>query len=107
LIFLNKLPFRADLVPVFSFGENDIYEQLSNEKGTRIYSIQKTFQSVFGFTLPLFHGRGIFNYSVGLMPYRHPIVCVVGRPIRVNQNDNPTKAEIEEVQGRYIEELTL
>lgn len=95
------------MVPVFSFGENDIYEQLSNEKGTRIYAIQKKFQAIFGFTLPLFHGRGIFNYSVGLMPYRHPIVCVVGRPIKVTQNPNPTKSEIEEVQARYIEELTL
>lgn len=101
------LSYRADLVPVFSFGENDIYEQLSNEKGTRIYAIQKKFQAIFGFTLPLFHGRGIFNYSVGLMPYRHPIVCVVGRPIKVTQNPIPTKSEIEEVQARYIEELTL
>ena len=66
----------ADLVPVFSFGENDVYEQLSNEEGTKIYALQKKFQAVFGFTLPFFHGRGLFNYSVGLMPYRHPIVSV-------------------------------
>ncbi|PWN47940.1 diacylglycerol-acyltransferase, partial [Violaceomyces palustris] len=95
----------ADLVPVFSFGENDIYEQLSNEEGTKVYHLQKRFQAIFGFTLPLFHGRGIFNYNIGLMPYRHPIVSVIGRPIRVNQNPNPTKAEIEEVQQRYIAEL--
>jgi hypothetical protein len=32
----------ADLVPVFSFGENDIYEQMPNEKGTTfIYKIQE------------------------------------------------------------------
>lgn len=66
----------ADLVPVFSFGENDVYEQLSNEEGTKVYAIQKRFQAIFGFTLPFFHGRGLFNYSVGLMPYRHPIVSV-------------------------------
>lgn len=29
----------------------------------------------------------------------------VGRPIHVKQNLNPSKEEIEEVQGRYIEEL--
>lgn len=66
----------ADLVPVFSFGENDVYEQLSNEEGTKIFALQKKFQAVFGFTLPFFHGRGLFNYSIGLMPYRHPIVSV-------------------------------
>ena len=66
----------ADLVPVFSFGENDVYEQLSNEEGTKIFALQKKFQALFGFTLPFFHGRGLFNYSLGLMPYRHPIVSV-------------------------------
>ncbi|SPC63066.1 probable diacylglycerol acyltransferase type 2b [Ustilago sp. UG-2017b] len=95
----------ADLVPIFSFGENDVYEQLSNEQGTRIYALQKKFQALFGFTLPFFHGRGLFNYSIGLMPYRHPIVSVVGKPIHVKQNPNPTKEELERVQTLYIEEL--
>lgn len=42
---------------------------------------------------------------MGLMPYRHPIVSVVGRPISVVQKDHPTDAELDEVQGRYIAEL--
>jgi 2-acylglycerol O-acyltransferase 2 len=29
----------------------------------------------------------------------------VGRPIEVKQNANPTKAQLEEVQRKYIEEL--
>lgn len=29
----------------------------------------------------------------------------VGRPIQVKQNANPSKAELEEVQSRYIAEL--
>ncbi|KAI5478556.1 diacylglycerol acyltransferase [Pseudohyphozyma bogoriensis] len=101
----NILRQGADLVPVFSFGENDIFEQLSNERGTRLYLLQKRFQAAFGFTLPIFFGRGIFNYSMGLMPYRHPIVSVVGRPIHVTQRDNPTIEELQEVQTRYIVEL--
>ncbi|BGP21575.1 diacylglycerol O-acyltransferase 1 [Rhodotorula toruloides] len=102
-----KLAIRqgADLVPVFSFGENDIFGQLRNERGTRLHKLQKRFQGVFGFTLPLFYGRGLFNYNVGLMPYRHPIVSVVGRPISVQQKDHPTTADLEEVQARYIAEL--
>ncbi|KIO27297.1 hypothetical protein M407DRAFT_14918 [Tulasnella calospora MUT 4182] len=95
----------ASLVPVFSFGENDIYDQLSNEKGTTIYKMQKTFQRIFGFTLPLFHGRGLLTYNVGLLPFRHPIVSVVGRPIAVIQSDKPTKEYVEQVQAQYIEEL--
>lgn len=102
-----KIAIRAgaDLVPVFAFGENDIYEQLANEKGTRVYSLQKRFQAIFGFTLPLFHGRGVFNYNFGFLPYRHPIVSVVGRPIHVTQNANPTKEQLAEVQAAYIAEL--
>ncbi|GAA5923466.1 diacylglycerol O-acyltransferase [Sporobolomyces koalae] len=102
-----KLAIRqgADLVPVFSFGENDIFKQLANARGTRLYKLQKRFQAMFGFTLPIFFGRGLFNYNMGLMPYRHPIVSVVGRPIQVTQHDHPTQEMLEEVQGRYIAEL--
>lgn len=94
----------ADLVPVFSFGENDIYSQLINDETSNLHKFQKWFQKIFGFTLPLFHGRGIW-ISLGLMPYRHPIVSVVGRPVPVKQTPNPTRAELEQVQQLYIKEL--
>lgn len=96
----------ADLVPVFSFGENDIYNQMPNEKGTTVYVLQKKFQSMFGFTLPLFHGRGLLNYNLGLMPYRRRIVSVIGRPIHVQRCEKPSLEEVERVQRMYIEELT-
>jgi 2-acylglycerol O-acyltransferase 2 len=95
----------ADLVPVFSFGENDIYQQMPNEKGTIIYEFQKRFQAIFGFTLPLFHGRGILNYHLGLMPYRRRIVSVIGRPIRCEKCEKPTMEEVTHVQQQYITEL--
>ncbi|KAJ7780289.1 DAGAT-domain-containing protein [Mycena maculata] len=95
----------ADLVPVFSFGENDIYEQMPNEHGTTVYRLQEKFKSVFGFTLPLFHGRGLLNYNLGLMPYRRQIVAVIGRPIHVTQTENPSLEEVTAVQMQYIEEL--
>ncbi|KAI0741800.1 DAGAT-domain-containing protein [Daedaleopsis nitida] len=91
----------ADLVPVFSFGEND----MPNQKGTTLYTLQKKFQNLFGFTLPLFHGRGLLNYNLGLMPYRKRIVAVVGHPIHVVQCDKPTLEEIMQVQQQYIDEL--
>ncbi|KAF9511243.1 hypothetical protein BS47DRAFT_1331137 [Hydnum rufescens UP504] len=97
----------ADLVPVFAFGENDVFEQrkLKNDKGTTIYKLQKGFQALFGFTLPLFHGRGLFTYNFGLLPFRHPIISVIGRPIHVTKNPQPTKNEVEAIQRLYIEEL--
>nr|XP_031861443.1 uncharacterized protein CI109_003047 [Kwoniella shandongensis]KAA5528515.1 hypothetical protein CI109_003047 [Kwoniella shandongensis] len=95
----------ADLVPVFSFGENDIYEQMANAKGSWVYKIQRKFQKVFGFTLPLFYGRGLFNYNYGLMPFRHPIVSVIGTPIHTTRDSHPSEEYIQEVQRQYIDEL--
>ncbi|EIM86945.1 DAGAT-domain-containing protein [Stereum hirsutum FP-91666 SS1] len=95
----------ADLVPVFSFGENDIYQQMANDPGTTVHKLQKKFQNVFGFTLPLFHGRGLLNYNLGLMPYRRRIVSVIGRPIHVKRSEKPTVEEVRATQEEYIAEL--
>lgn len=42
---------------------------MPNEKGTTVYALQKKFQSMFGFTLPLFHGRGLLNCALYTIPY--------------------------------------
>ena len=52
---------QAELVPTFSFGENDLYDQLDNHNGSWVWKAQKTMQKFLGFTLPLFHARGVFN----------------------------------------------
>jgi len=96
----------ADLVPVFSFGENDIFDQMANDPGSLLWKLQKRFQKSFGFTLPLFYGRGLLNYNFGLIPYRRPIITVVGRPIHTEKKDKPTTEEVAAVQRLYIEELT-
>lgn len=51
----------ASLVPVFSFGENELYDQMDNTEGSKVFMYQKKMQSLLGFTMPLFHARGIFN----------------------------------------------
>lgn len=102
-----KLAIRngASLVPVFSFGENDIWEQADNPAGSRIWKFQKSIQKLSGWTFPLFHGRGLFNYNFGVLPHRRQITTIVGRPIDVNKNENPTEKEILEIQRKYIDEL--
>ncbi|KAG0765618.1 hypothetical protein G6F29_011796 [Rhizopus arrhizus] len=100
---------NAPLVPLFSFGENDLYEQVENEEGSFLYKAQKKFKAYMGFTMPLFHARGVFNYDVGLVPFRHPIATVVGRPIPVPSLEEgqtePTQEQLLKVQKQYIEEL--
>ncbi|KAG0175112.1 diacylglycerol O-acyltransferase 1 [Apophysomyces sp. BC1034] len=100
---------QAPLVPVFSFGENDLYEQMDNTQGSTIWKVQKKMQSLLGFTLPLFHARGIFNYDVGLVPFRHEIVTVIGKPIPVPKLEKdqaePTQEQLHALQDEYIKEL--
>ncbi|PQE20756.1 diacylglycerol o-acyltransferase 2a protein [Rutstroemia sp. NJR-2017a BBW] len=95
----------ADLVPVLAFGENDLYDQFSADTHPRIHKFQLLVKKMLGFTIPLFHARGVFNYDVGLMPYRRPLNIVVGRPIKVAQNSKPGQEEIDRLHEEYVTEL--
>lgn len=66
----------AYLIPMYNFGENATYHQVENQRGTKLRSFQSKFKEYCGFSPPLFMGRGIFNYSFGLLPYRTPIHTV-------------------------------
>jgi 2-acylglycerol O-acyltransferase 2 len=96
----------ADLVPVLSFGENDLYDQFTADAHPRIHKFQLLVKKFLGFTVPLFHARGVFNYDVGLMPYRRPLNVVVGRPIRVVKDAKPRQEDIDRVHGEYVDELS-
>lgn len=62
---------RASLVPVFSFGENEVFQQFRNPPGSWVRRAQEALQPVLRVALPLFHGRGGF-----LLPFRAPIHTV-------------------------------
>lgn len=70
------LLYSAQLVPVFSFGENDLYDQMENPIGSSLRKFQVAVKNYFGFTVPVFSGRGIFNYTIGLMPHRKPVATI-------------------------------
>ncbi|KAH8815201.1 diacylglycerol acyltransferase-domain-containing protein [Xylogone sp. PMI_703] len=95
----------ADLVPVLAFGENDLYDQYQVDEHPYIHQFQMMVKKFLGFTVPLFHARGVFNYDVGLMPYRRPINIVVGRPVKVVQSSKPSPEEVDRVHSEYVAEL--
>jgi len=95
----------AQLVPVYSFGENDLFIQADNPKGSLIRSIQSYAKQFMGFSPPIFHGRGIFNYSFGLLPFRREINTVVGAAIPVTKCPNPTPEMIDKLHAQYTEAL--
>lgn len=95
----------ADLVPVLGFGENELYEQVRAEEHPRIHQLQLMAKKFLGFTFPLFHARGVFNYDVGIMAYRKPLNIVVGRPIAVQKMEKPDDGYIKQLHKQYIDEL--
>ncbi|XP_005395549.1 PREDICTED: 2-acylglycerol O-acyltransferase 1 isoform X2 [Chinchilla lanigera] len=99
------LTHGAYLVPVFSFGENDLYKQIHNPKGSWLRNVQDRLQRSMTFALPVIYGRGIFQQSFGILPHRKPIHTVVGRPIPVQQTLHPTQEQIDELHQTYMEEL--
>lgn len=90
----------SSLVPVITFGENNLYSQVPNPPGSKIRKFQDTVQRYFGFTVPLVHGRFLW-----LLPYRHPLVTVVGKPIHLEKMDHPDKETILKYHTIYEERL--
>ncbi len=136
------LQHGASLVPIYSFGENNLFEQLPNPKGSKLRQFQDSLQKTMGFSAPIFQGnrhehhhlraiqshtlhstfnlqhfclsnplfdfctgRGVFNYSFGVLPHRRPITTVVGKPLDLPKIEQPTKQDIDEWHEKYISAL--
>lgn len=103
-----KLAFRtgASLVPVIGFGENDLYMQLNTKQHPILHRFQLAVKKAMGFTIPFFHARGVFNYDIGLLPYRKRVNIVVGRPVAPpERTDSPTDEAVDELHRQYEAEL--
>lgn len=95
----------ASLVPVFSFGELDIYDQVPNPPGSKLRYWQEIFKRFTGVAPIVANGRGLFQYSFGIVPHRTPLNTVVGAPIKVEKRSSPTPAEIDELHTKFCQEL--
>ncbi|CAF3392823.1 unnamed protein product [Rotaria sp. Silwood1] len=80
------LKHGASLVPVISFGENELYER-------------RTCFNLIPNGIPC--GRSI----VGHIPLRHPVITVVGKPIHVNKIVDPTATDIDQLHNEYIQAI--
>jgi len=81
------------LVPVYAWGENDLYYTSSFLLGLRIW-IVKTFRVA----IPLFIGRLFW-------PLKRPLTLVFGKPLEVEKVENPTTEQVDALHQKYIESL--
>ncbi|XP_077556828.1 2-acylglycerol O-acyltransferase 2-like [Haemaphysalis longicornis] len=95
----------APLVPVFAFGENELFKKAELSDDSWLRRLIVWYQRLTGFTPPLFWGRGFFQYSFGLVPRRKRIVVVVGKPLEVPKVECPSEEEVNRVHQQYIDAL--
>ncbi|XP_068136664.1 diacylglycerol O-acyltransferase 2-like isoform X2 [Hyperolius riggenbachi] len=102
--FIRKaLVNGASLVPVYSFGENEVLQQYHFEHDSWKEKLQKLFQQWIGFAPCIFFGQGIFSSSSkGIMPIRRPINTVVGKPIPVPKMKNPSEQQVDAYHALYV-----
>lgn len=95
----------AALVPVFSFGETDLFRPLNNPENSLLRRFQEKVRQITGIS-PMFPmGRGLFQYSYGVLPIRAPVTTVVGAPMEVKRNLEPTNEEIDAVHAEFTQRL--
>ncbi|XP_043928796.1 diacylglycerol O-acyltransferase 2-like [Protopterus annectens] len=101
------LQHGADLVPVYSFGENDVYKQVIFEEGSSWRSLQKKMQKVFGVAPCLFFGNGVLSEDTwGLLPFARPINTVIGEPITIPKLENPSPDDVDFYHQLYMRSLS-
>ncbi|AQZ10670.1 DGA1 (YOR245C) [Zygosaccharomyces parabailii] len=94
------------VVPTFAFGETDCYNIIEPKQDSLSRKVQHWMKNNWGFTIPLFYARGLFNYDFGFLPFRKPITVVVGRPIYIEKkSEEPKSEELDYYHDLYIKEL--
>ena len=92
----------------WQFFQADVFEQPMNRRGTLFRRLQDRLQKLTGVAPVLFFGRGIFNYTFGLLPRRRPINVVVGAPVLIAEEDvgeNASAALVDKYHAKYIAAL--
>lgn len=89
------LEYGVDLVPVYAFGETDLYSTYSLLFKLRWWICKK-----FRVAIPLAHGVG-----PTLIPHSRPLKCVVGSPIRVEKSSCPTRMTVDALHAKFTQEL--
>ncbi|XP_055348279.1 acyl-CoA wax alcohol acyltransferase 1-like isoform X1 [Paramacrobiotus metropolitanus] len=86
----------AHLVPCFTFGETFVYK-VHHDVFPGWFS--RWFKRISG------HTPKVFSGLYGFIPFKTPLNTVVGRPISVVQDSNPSREKIDALHAVYVEQL--
>ena len=96
---------RISLVPVISYGENEIFGQIEPSQDGWVRKFQVRVLETGRVSNPLWFGQGLFGFKYGIVPFKRPITTVVGSPIDVPKIENPTTEQIDFVHSQYMQSL--
>lgn len=88
------LELGTDLVPAFTFGELENYRQVRWGLSWRLKMSRML-------KVPLIFIYGKF----GLVPYSEPMAVIFGKPIKIEQDTQPSEATIDFYHKKYLNEL--
>ncbi|GAB6023806.1 Diacylglycerol O-acyltransferase 2 [Chamberlinius hualienensis] len=98
------IKYGADLLPILNFGEGEMYSPAWKPKIDGLENFEIKFKSYTGFRPALY---ALYNFLVNVVvvgiPNRTPMTSVVGRPIEVIKDPNPSKELIDKYHMKYIE----
>lgn len=95
----------ASLVPMYTFGEVDLYDQPPNERGSRIREYQDAFKRWTGAPSQYYHNCGFDMKYHGVLPHQRKLTTVVGAPIPTVKIESPTIEEIDSLHEKYVNAL--
>jgi 2-acylglycerol O-acyltransferase 2 len=93
----------AWIVPVFSFNEVELYNQVHNEPGSNVRKFQDFVKRITSGSFPFLIGRGPF----GLFPFTAAITTVVGHPIQVTKNLTPSEGAVDRLHQKFVTALKV
>lgn len=91
----------AHLVPVISFGENELYSVYIAPTGSYLRWLQEKITCFTGSPTPLFYGLP----WLPAFPKSREVITVVGEPIEVAKVENYSQNDVEVLHERYIAAL--
>lgn len=105
--FIKKaLVHGADIIPCIAFGENSVFTKVNLNHSTLMYKLENKFYELFKFKHPIYYGRSILSENNrGVMPLKRPITVVLGNPIHVDKNDQPSQEDIDGLHEKYLKQL--
>ncbi|KAK9302953.1 hypothetical protein QLX08_005219 [Tetragonisca angustula] len=93
------------IVPVCSFGETNVYDQVTFPEGSFMKKAMNFIRKTTGIAPILIIGRGFFQYSFGIIPRRTSVTVVVGSPMDLPKIEEPTEEQINEYHGKFVDHL--